>query len=82
MLSGGLPLVHEFEERISIAEYDGQQNTHQAQRIDYQDAFIVALTATPYEGMHVGADGSSSWFAKCIKESQTWLISQGINQPE
>lgn len=72
-------LVHEFEERIAIAEYDGQQNTVQAQRIAYQDAFIIALTATTYEAAH---EASDNWFSQLIKESQAWLISQGIPLPK
>ena len=38
-----LSLSDEHEERIAIAEYDGCQDTLQAQRIAYQDAFIAVL---------------------------------------
>ncbi len=74
-------LVHAFEERVAIAEYDGQQNTLQAQRIAYQDAFVVALITTPYEAAHP-TNHQGSWFPQRIKESQAWLVSQGIYQPQ
>jgi len=70
-------LAGEFEERIAIAEYDGQQSTLQAQRIAYHDAFIAALTTIPYETAY-----QSNWFSQHIKDSQAWLVSQGIRQPE
>jgi hypothetical protein len=48
-------LSYEFEERLAIAEYDGQQTPLQAQRIAYLDAFISVLVALPqesYENSH------------------------------
>ncbi|KAB2832859.1 MAG: hypothetical protein F9K49_07485 [Caedimonadaceae bacterium] len=42
-------LSYEFEERIAIAEYDGQQTPLQAHRIAYLDAFMAALATLPQE---------------------------------
>ena len=36
--------LYDFEERISIAEYDGGQTSTQAQRIAYVDVFITILS--------------------------------------
>jgi len=70
-------ILETFEERIAIAEYDGHQNSDQAQRIAYQDAFITVLNALPYEDKE-GAD----WFEKRIKVAKEWLLGQGIRQSE
>src|SRR5207253_1582333 len=56
-LSGKIPftfsndsdLLDGYEERLAIAEYDGHQNSTQAQRIAYLDAFIAVLVTLPYE---------------------------------
>ncbi len=66
-------VLQNFEERIAIAQYDGHQNTTQAQRIAYQDSFIAVLNTLPYEENY-GKD----WLAQRIKETQMWLVDQGL----
>ena len=66
-------LSEEYEERIAIAEYDGQQDTIQAQRIAYQDAFISVLNALPYDDKE-----EKAWFEERIKAAKEWLLGQGI----
>ena len=45
---------HDFEERIAIAEMDGNQNPFQAHCIAYLDAFISLLSTLAEEGPHRG----------------------------
>jgi hypothetical protein len=42
-------LLYDYEERLAITEYDGQQTPLQAECIAYQDAFISVLTTLPQE---------------------------------
>jgi len=70
-------ILDAFEERIAIAEYDGQQNSDQAQWIAYQDAFIATLNALPYEERE-----EEDWFDQRIKAAKEWLASQDIRQTE
>lgn len=69
-------LLYEFEERLAIAEHDGQQNSLEAHRIAYQDAFISVLNAL--------SDQESAemelklWLTHRIKRAQDWLASEGI----
>ncbi|MBP9691907.1 MAG: hypothetical protein KBD90_01075 [Alphaproteobacteria bacterium] len=61
-------LLDDFEERLAIAEYDGQQSPLQAQRIAYQDAFIVVLNTLPYEEEEGYYD--EDWLTRRIKVAQ------------
>jgi hypothetical protein len=70
-------LLDDFEERLAIAEYDGQQNSTQAQRIAYQDSFIAVLNTLPYEENY-----RKDWLKERIKAAQVWLIAQGLQQPD
>jgi len=73
-------LLDDFEERLAIAEYDGHQNPIQAQRIAYQDAFIAVLSTLPYEEEQGYYD--EDWLTRRIKAAQSWLVIQGLHQPE
>lgn len=77
-LSG--PLHESFEERLAIAEYDGQQTHLQAQRIAYLDAFMAVLSALPYEE----EDGyyDEDWLTRRVKATQRWLSLEGLQQPK
>lgn len=66
----------DYEERLAIAEYDGQQSPTQAERIAYLDAFLAVLANLPYE------DVSEDWLAHRIKTAQVWLLDQGMGQPQ
>jgi len=76
---GESSLLDDFEERIAIAEYDGHQNSTQAQRIAYQDAFITVLNTLPYKDTE-GRD-EEDWLEQRIKAAKEWLVSQGLQQP-
>ena len=76
----GDSLIHNFEERIAIAEYDGSQTSLQAQCIAYQDAFIATLNALRYEDTGGGYKGD--WFDQRIKAAKEWLWNQGLQQPK
>ncbi|OJW55193.1 MAG: hypothetical protein BGO67_05320 [Alphaproteobacteria bacterium 41-28] len=69
-------LFEDHEERIAIAEYDGQQTPAQAQRIAYQDAFIAVLNTLPYKDHY-----ECNWLDQRIKATKEWLMAQGIKQP-
>jgi len=69
-------LSETYDERIAIAEYDGQQTPTQAQRIAYQDTFIAVLNTLPYKETHEG-----DWLDQRIKAAKDWLVSQGIEVP-
>lgn len=73
-------LLDDFEERIAIAEYDGQQSTTQAQRIAYQDAFIAVLNTLPYDEAEGYYD--EDWLTRRVKAAQSWLVAQGLQQPK
>ncbi|HUX79305.1 MAG TPA: hypothetical protein VMW10_06145 [Alphaproteobacteria bacterium] len=70
-------LSETYDERIAIAEYDGQQTPTQAQRIAYQDAFIAVLNTLPYEENY-----GNNWLEQRIKVAQAWLTAQGLHQPD
>jgi hypothetical protein len=76
----GSSLLDDYEERLAIAEYDGQQSSTQAQRIAYQDAFIAVLNTLSYEEEE--GDCDEDWLTKRIKATQSWLVAQGVQQPE
>lgn len=76
----GSSYLDDFEERLAIAEYDGQQSSNQAQRIAYQDAFITVLNTLPYEEAEGYYD--EDWLTRRIKAAQSWLVAQGLQQPE
>lgn len=73
-------LSYEFEERLAIAEYDGQQTPLQAQRIAYLDAFMAVLAALPYEEVEGYYD--EDWLTRRVKATQNWLAARGLQQPK
>ncbi len=77
-LSG--PLHESFEERLAIAEYDGQQTHLQAQRIAYLDAFMTVLSTLPYEEKEGHYD--EDWLTRRVKATQHWLEAEGLQQPK
>lgn len=77
LFSDGSPPLHTFEERITIAQYDGHQNTIQGQRIAYQDAFIAVLATLSYE-----ENNEKDWLEQRIEAAREWLASQDVEQPE
>lgn len=66
--SKGTGLCDEYEERLAISEYNGLQNSTQAQRIAYLDAFLAVLATLPYE------DVKGDWLSHKIKTTQKWLM--------
>ncbi len=76
----GCSLLDDFEERLAIAEYDGQQSSTQAQRIAYQDALIALLNTLRYE--EEGGYYDEDWLTRRIKAAQNWLVAQGLHQPK
>jgi hypothetical protein len=73
--SNGSGLLDEYEERRSIAEYYGHQNSIQAQRIAYLDTFLAVLASLPYENT------TEDWLSHRIRTAQKWLLDQGVVQP-
>ena len=69
-------LSDEYEERLAIAEYDGQQTSSQAERIAYLDAFVAVLLAFPHENTE------GDWLSDKVVEAKKWLLDQGITQPK
>lgn len=69
-------LPEEYEERLAIAEYDGLQNSTQAERIAYLDAFMAVLATLPYE------DIEGDWLAHRVNTAQEWLVDQDMSQPK
>lgn len=69
-------LLYEFEERLAIAEYDGQQNSLEAHRIAYQDAFISVLNALP--DREPAEMGLKLWLTQRIKRAQDGLVSEDV----
>ena len=63
---------HDFEERIAIAEVDGNQNPIQAHRIAYFDAFISLLSAL------VEKDPHQDWLAQKIQTALATLEAQNF----
>jgi hypothetical protein len=72
----GDSLLDDFEERLAIAEYDGQQTPTQAQRIAYQDAFIAVLNTLPYKDTEDSYE--EDWLDQRIKAARDWLSAQGL----
>ena len=65
-------LSYEFEERLAIAEYDGQQTPLQAQRIAYLDAFISLLLDLAKDDLEKG------WLAQKIQIALATLEAQNF----
>ncbi len=63
-------LLYDFEERLAIAEYDGDQTPLHANRIAYLDAFISVLTALP------ALASERDWLDQRIQTSFAWLEAQ------
>ena len=62
--------AYDFDERLSIAEYEGGQTPAQAQRISYLDAFISVLTALP------ATNSQKDWLDRRIQTSRAWIEDQ------
>ena len=65
-------LSYEFEERLAIAEYDGQQTPQQAQHIAYLDAFISILSTLAEDDPH------QDWLAQKIQIALATLEEQNF----
>ena len=65
-------LLYGFEERVAIAEVDGNQNPIQAHRIAYLDAFISLLSALAENDPH------QSWLAQKIQTALATLEAQNF----
>ncbi|MBY0273476.1 MAG: hypothetical protein K2X02_08765, partial [Alphaproteobacteria bacterium] len=66
-------LSYEFEERLAIAEYGGQQTQLQAQRIVYLDAFISLLSDQAKD------DLEKDWLAQKIQIALATLETQNFS---
>ncbi|HUX78436.1 MAG TPA: hypothetical protein VMW10_01615 [Alphaproteobacteria bacterium] len=77
---GKSSLLDDFEERLAIAEYDGDQSSSQARRIAYQDAFIAVLNTLPYDEAEGYYD--EDWLTRRAKAARNWLLAQGVQQPK
>lgn len=64
--------LYDFEERLAIAEYDGDQTSLQAHRIAYLDAFISVLATLP------ATDLQRDWLDQRIQTSFAWIEAQGF----
>lgn len=64
-------LLYEFEERIAIAEVDGNQTPIEAHRIAYLDSFMAVLATLPYENVE------DDWVEKRIKATKEWPFGSG-----
>ncbi|MBY0293161.1 MAG: hypothetical protein K2W92_07740, partial [Alphaproteobacteria bacterium] len=62
----------EYEERIAIAEVDGNQNPLQAHRIAYLDAFIALLSALAEDDPH------QDWLTQKIQAALATLEEQNF----
>jgi len=71
-------LKDDFEERIAIAEYDGQQGNAQALRIAYESALIAILNANPPNG---SAKLGQDWLKDRMEAAESWLLLEGIERP-
>lgn len=65
-------LRDDYEERIAIAEVDGNQNPLQAHRIAYQDAFISILSTLAEDDPH------QDWLAQKIQTTLATLEAQNF----
>jgi len=65
-------LLYDFEERLAIAEYDGDQTALHAHHIAYLDAFISVLTSLP------ATDLQRDWLDQRIQTSLAWIEAQGF----
>ena len=63
---------HDFEERIAIAEVDGNQNSIQAHRSAYLDAFISLLSALAEN------DPQQDWLAQKVQTALATLEVQNF----
>lgn len=63
-------LRYDFEERLAIAEHDGQQTEMQAQRIAYLDRFITILSNLAQNDPH------KDWLAQKIQTAVKLLETQ------
>lgn len=73
-----ISLIADYEERLAIAEYDGQQSVHQSHRIAYVDAFSTVFATLPYEDE--STDTKSDWLEKRLQMTQDWLRKQGVER--
>lgn len=71
-------LLYIFEERIAIAQYDGQQTPLQAERIAYLDAFVSVLANLPQEDPAY----KENWLEDRIRAAKEWLQDQNLFQPK
>jgi len=76
----GTELRENFEERLAISEYDGQQTPLQAQRIAYLDAFMAVLSTLPYEEEEGYYE--ENWLTRRVKATHHWLEAEGLQQPK
>jgi hypothetical protein len=70
----------DYEERLAIAEHDGHQPPHQAERIAYQDAFISVLVTLPQEAYD--SSSGEDWLEARIAAAKDWLQTQNLFQPK
>lgn len=68
----GSSLLDSFEERLAIAEYDGDKTPLHAHHIAYLDAFISVLTALPATGPQ------RDWLDQRIQTSFAWIETQNF----
>jgi len=73
-------VMEDYEERLAIAEYDGQQPPLQAERIAYLDALISVLTTLP-EAAYENSPGED-WLDARITAAKEWLQAQNLFQPQ
>lgn len=73
-------LIHDYEERLAIAEIDGHQTHLRAQRIAYLDAFVSVLVTLPQESFLESSQ--RDWLDRRIMEAKSWLSAQGLEQPK
>jgi hypothetical protein len=72
--------IDAYEERVAIAHYEGRQSIMQATRIAYLDNLMDVLRTLPYSDNEERDQGD--WLKQRIKETQEWLLAQGIEQPK
>ncbi len=65
-------LAEAYEERLSIAEYDGEASTLQAHRMAYLDAFITILTDLS------SSETQRDWLAEKIQIALATLEAQNL----
>lgn len=64
---------YDFDERLSIAEYEGETSPVEAHRIAYLDAFISVLTSLPATASQRG------WLGMRIQTALAWIEAQGFH---